>query len=181
VLPAVNIVTPLPPNTIIEWVTLDEIQCEALRAGTAYWNKLRCGRPWPSRDELNFRDMAKFLPYMALLRVIDGGADFEHRFVGDVMVRAFSVPIQNRRFSEIGVDAPSLIRNSFLIFRRVLQTRAPVFALQRIGHDVREVVYMYGERALLPLGCTSDSIDYVIGLGYNQKYVQPRPARPTSG
>jgi hypothetical protein len=161
-------VKPLPPNTVIDWITLDAIQSEPLRLGAAYWNRLRGERPWPSRDELSIRDMSRFAHYMSLVQVIDDGADFLHRIVGHAMVCAFSVPIQNRRFSEIAVDAPKLIQNSFLIFRRVLETRAPVTLCQYAGHDIRQMVYMRGERVLLPLGRTSEHIDHILAFGYNE-------------
>ena len=167
---------PLPPNTIIDWIALDEVESEFLRSGAAYWNRLRGERPWPSRDELNIRKMTHFASYMSLVQVIENGADFRHRIVGDAMVCAFSVPIQNRRFSEIAVDAPKLIRNSFLIFRKVLEMRAPVAVRQNIGHDVQEAVYMRGERVLLPLGRTNDLIDHILAFGYNETCVISRPA-----
>lgn len=161
---------PLPSNTIIDWIALEAIQFEALRSAAAYWNRLRGERPWPSRDELSIREMSRFAHYMSLVQVIDDGADFLHRIVGHAMVCAFSVPIQNRRFSEIAVDAPELIHNSFLIFRKVLETRAPVAVCHQAGHDIRQMAYMSGERVLLPLGRTSNHIDHIVAFGHNQAY-----------
>lgn len=171
----------LPSNTVIDWITPDDIQHETLRSAAAYWTQLRGDRPWPSREELNFRDMARFVPYMSLVRVIGDGADFEHRIVGDVIVRAFAVPIQNRRFSEIARDAPVLIGNSFRLFRKVLETRAPVAARRQTGLSREEVAFMYAEMIYLPLGHTTDCINHIIAFGFHEACAISAAASATAG
>jgi hypothetical protein len=159
----------LAPNTNIEWIPPDAVQHAPLCAAAAYWNRLRGDRSWPSREELSFRDMARLAPYMSLVRVIDDGADFEHRVVGDHMVCAFSVPIQNRRFSDIAVDAPGLIEISFQVFRKVLETRAPVAVRLETDHGGAEMVYARAVNIHFPLGRTEDCIDHIVVFGIREE------------
>jgi len=153
-----------PHPSTYEWLTLDQVSRAPLRAAAAYWSKLRGDRRFPARSDLNPRDMRSFLPYISLLAVIDGGADFEHKIVGDIVVRAFSVPIQNRRFSAIAEDAPELIALSFELFRKVVDTRAPLAYLQRSGNDIYHIAYSEAEMVLLPLGQSDDAVDHVAGF-----------------
>lgn len=165
---------PLPSH--IEWVTFDDIRHDALRGAAAYWEKLRGERKWPSREELKFREIAPFLPYLSLVRVIDGGADFEHRFVGEIMVRGFAVPVQNRRFSEIAFEVPDMIEASYTLFRKVLETGAPAAIRWLAGHDEQAVVFTQAERILLPFGATEDRADHIAVFGFNETRADKRPA-----
>ena len=157
--------TSLPSQaTALEWLSLDQVKEAPLRAAVAYWSAIRGDRLFPSRNDLKLRDMGGLLPYMSLVTVIDGGADFEHRIVGDAVVRAFSVPIQNRRFSEIALQAPTLIEVSFWLFRKVVETRAPLAYLQRTQSDTFKLVYTLAEMALLPLGRSDEAVDHVVAF-----------------
>jgi hypothetical protein len=157
--------------TTFEWLGLDQLREAPLRAAVAYWSAIRGNRPFPSRNELKLRDMGGLLPYMSLVTVIDGGADFEHRIVGDAVVRAFNVPIQNRRFSEIALHAPKLIEVSFWLFRKVLETRAPLAYLQRTQSDTFKLVYSLAEMVLLPLGGSDETVDHVVAFIAHKKAV----------
>jgi hypothetical protein len=163
----------MPQTSIFDWVGLDQLESAPLRVAAAYWHSIRGPRLFPAREDLKARDMAGILPYMSLVKVIDGGADFEHRIVGDVMVRAFSVPIQNRRFSEIAQEAPELIEVSFMLFRKPLETRAPVAWRQRTGHDAIHTAFTESEIVLLPLGRSPDAIDHIVGFGVHESTAAP--------
>jgi hypothetical protein len=154
----------LPPSsTTFEWLTPDTVAAAPLRAGVAWWRSARANRPYPARQDMHPRQMRGLLPYMSLVRVVDDGADFEHRIVGDVMVRAFSVQIQNRRFSEIAGDAPDFIARCYSLFRLAVETAAPVAWRSIAGFDNATIVITHGEVILLPLGRTK--VDHVLALG----------------
>lgn len=154
----------LPQTTAMDWISLDAIRHEALRAGAAYWGRLRGERPWPSREELNLREMASFVRFMSLVRVIDDGADFEHRIVGDAMAQLFTVPIQNKRFSEIAKTAPVLIEKAAFSLRKVLATRSPL-ALRERGSD-SDLLLEPAELIILPLGRSADVIDHMLCFAF---------------
>lgn len=163
----------IPHSSIIEWVPLDHLRGEPLRVAAAYWTMIRGERCFPARDDLRARAMSGILPYMSLVRVIDGGADFEHRIVGDVMVRAFTVPIQNRRFSDIATEAPELIELSFRLFRKAVEQRAPVAWRQRTGREATHTIFTDSEILLLPLGKTDEVVDHILGFGTHEAKVVP--------
>jgi hypothetical protein len=148
-------------STVFEWPKLDELETAPLKMAVEYWQSVRGTRLFPSRKELKPRAIAPVLPYLALLKVIDGGTDFEHRIVGDAQVRAFRVPLQNRRFSELADEAPELISISKLLYLKVVQTRAPVCWRARTGYDSLNVAFKEVEGVALPLGETEAAVDHV--------------------
>ena len=146
----------------VEWIAPAELRNPDIRSGYAYWDSLRGGNKWPSRHDLDLRELGSAATYMALLKVIDGGNDFEHRITGNAVVQAFNVAIQRRRFSEIADQAPHLIAHSLPIFRRVVQDGAPLAWRQRNGLDASPEIYTDSEVVLLPLG--ESEVDHVLGF-----------------
>lgn len=166
----------LPINrrpTVFEWPKLDELETAPLKMAVEYWQSVRGGRLFPSRKDLKPRAITSLLPYLALLKVIDGGADFEHRIVGDAQVRAFRVRIQNRRFSEIAAEAPTLVSVSTSLFLKVVQTRAPLCWRARTGYDAVDVVFKEVEGIALPLGEKDEAVDYVAAFNTYKMAVSP--------
>jgi hypothetical protein len=152
-----------PGDSMHACVGLDELTATQLRQAISYWDQLRAGRRFPARAELNPRQMTKLLPYMSLVKVIDGGADFEHRIVGDIMVQAYRVNIQNRRFSDIANDAPQFVAGCLPFFRRVAEHGEPVAWRTHTGHHTTDIVFTHSEVVLLPLG--AEAVDHIVGFG----------------
>jgi len=150
-----------------------------LRNGYRYWDSLRAGRLWPAREELNPRHMTELLGYMTLVKVIGGGADFEYRIVGDVMVQAYAVSIQHRTFSNIAQDVPDAMDLSFRLFRQVLRDGKPLAWHQHSGQDTTSVIFTDSEMVLLPLG--REDIDHVLGFGIHQASAGTLPPARTPG
>lgn len=165
----------LAPTATYEWLDLDDLHSEPLQAGVEWWETARGSRRFPAREDLNPRRIAGLLTYMSLLKVIDDGADFEHRIVGDVMVQAFNVPIQNRRFSEIEPEAPEFIGQCFDIFRRVVDAGAPQAWRAIEGPTSTAVVFRYSEVVLLPLG--HDKVEFILGFCCHGASTRPSAPR----
>ena len=158
--------SPLFPQTsAFHWLNPEELTSPLLQAAVSYWRKLRGDRPFPSREELKPRDMQTFLSRISLVKVIDGGADFEHRIVGDAMVQAFNVPLQNRRFTDIAKDAPEWIEHCLPLFRKVVDTGKPVAWYVRRGSEADFAVFSEAETILLPLGRTPPVVDHIVAFG----------------
>lgn len=155
----------LPQGRAFTWIEPAMLEKKATRDAYAYWVNLCADRPWPAREEMKMRDMTSFASHMALLRVLNDGEDFEHRIVGDAMVCAFDIPIQNRRFSEIAVDAPKLIAESFALFRKVVTSGAPLAWHHRVVDDEIHIVYSVAEMILLPFGRDLTRVDHVAAFG----------------
>jgi len=155
----------LPQGRKITWIEPQALAQRETQAAYAYWRRLRGPRRWPARQEMKLREAAALLPYMSLVKVIAGGADFEHRIVGDTMVQAFSVPIQNRRFSDIAADAPMLIESSLVLFRKVVALGEPIAWRQRVVRDELRIICVEAEMVLLPFGADDDGIDHIAAFG----------------
>jgi len=163
----------MPEQTDFECIPLELVESVPARLGLDVWAALRGRRRFPSRAELKLRDLASIVQYMSLIAVIDGGRDFENRFVGDAVVRAHEVPINHRRFSEIALDMPVLMQRFQPLCRRVVDSGAPLAYRGRTGHDMARVVYTDFEGVLLPLGL--QSVDYVMYVGTCTLQVNPPP------
>lgn len=155
----------MPEKTDFEWLSLDQVESAPARRGIAIWHSLRGKRRFPSRKDLKPREIASIMQHMSLIKVINGGEDFENRFVGDAVVRAHEVPIEHRRFSDIAADTPVLIERLLPLFRKVVDTGEPLAYRGRTGHDLARVVYSDFEGALLPLGENDAAVDHVIFVG----------------
>ena len=150
------------------WRSLDDIESGRLRDGLEHWNGLRGERRWPTRADLKLRNIKTLLPYIALVQVIDDGADFEHRIVGDALVQAFAVPVQNRRFSDIAWDAPEFMAAAFDIFRHTLVAGEPLTWLVETRAGATNPAFFRVEFLLMPLGDTEDRIDHLLVFGVRE-------------
>lgn len=169
----------LPKTSSSVCLPPDQLKSAPLRRAYQYWNQLRGTRAFPAREDMNARDMAGLLPYISLVKVIDGGADFEHRIVGDVVVRAFDVALQRRRFSEIAVEAPDLIERSSVAFRAVVDSRCPHAWRITTGRDSSHVVFTEAEMVLLPFGKNDNAVDHVASFTVHEACVAPSSYGPT--
>jgi hypothetical protein len=163
----------LPERTGFEQFPLDEVESTPARRGIAIWRLLRGIRRFPARDYLKLRDIVDIMPYMSLVAAIDGGRDFENRFVGDAVVRAHDVPIRHRRFSDVAKDMPTLMGGLLPLFRKVIETGEPLAYRGRTGYDMFHAVYTDFEGVLLPLGQTDETIDHILYVGACELKVSP--------
>ncbi|MDF1790294.1 MAG: PAS domain-containing protein [Thalassobaculaceae bacterium] len=53
--------------------------------GLAYWDSIRNGRPTPRREDFDPADIPRLLTHVVFLDVIDAGADFRFRVIGDAV------------------------------------------------------------------------------------------------
>lgn len=142
----------LPDETVLEFFPLDGVEDPALRGAAEYWQRLRGSRRFPSRNELSPSGFASAMRHMALVRVIDGGADFEYRIVGDSLASSFSVPLHNRKLGELDTSAPSTVVVIGGVYRRCLREGAPLVMRGVTGRNARTSMFTHFEALVLPLG-----------------------------
>lgn len=153
-----------PEKTHFELITPEDLQHPVLKLGFDYWRQLCGTRRMPDRDALDPRKIAPALSNMILVRVIDGGADFEFRIVGDEVRRAYPVPLNNRLMSDIAGDLPELADKLSLAYHRTIDSGAP-FALRiHVGLDNPEVRFTHAEAVHLPFGKCDDTVDHLLTL-----------------
>ena len=167
--PAENV----PEQTDFERIALEAVESAPTRRGVAIWRLLRASRRFPAHDDLKLKNITDIMPYMSLIAVVDGGKDFENRYVGDAVVRAHDVPIRHRRFSDVAKDMPALMEGLLPLFRKVVETGEPLAYHGRTGHDMSHVVYTDFEGVLLPLGPSEEAVDYVLYVGKCELKVSP--------
>ena len=142
-----------------------EVQHPIVKSAVVYWQLIRAQRQFPARADLTLRGMASFLPYTLIIAVIDDGADYEYRFVGDAERQSFKRDFKGMRVSQVEEIAPNfgeIIRASY---DKVRSTGLP-FAAGGLADHVQATDFLpYHETAFLPLGATDNAVDHLLAVG----------------
>jgi hypothetical protein len=154
-------------QTASHTVTLDELDNQVLKQAADYWRSRRGGRRFPARKDLHPREMAKFLRNMTLVKVVDGGADYEYRIVGDAQAQAYTIPLQGRRISEIALTAPWFGKVAEYTYDYVRRSGEPLVLRGRIGREFPEAKFVYYESLFLPLGPSDECVDHLLIVSTN--------------
>lgn len=154
----------IPDITAFHVIAPEELEALPVRIGFEYWLKRRGTRRYPARSDISPREITSALQNMSLLKV--EGDDFVYRIVGDAVVRAFNIPIQNRKMSEIAYDEPGFETIVMPLFRKVAETGEPTAIRGTTGHDVIGANFTDYENILLPLGPDDATIDHVMTFSY---------------
>jgi len=156
-----------PDQTAVHAVALDELDSLVLKLAAEYWRSLCNGRRFPARADLHPRDMAGFLRDLFLVRIIDGGADYEYRIVGDAQAQAYTVPLKGRRISEIAVAAPWFGHIAAFTYEYVRRSGEPLALRGGVGREFPEAKFVYHESVFLPLGASDDAVDHLLIVATN--------------
>ncbi|HEY0104792.1 MAG TPA: PAS domain-containing protein [Rhizomicrobium sp.] len=151
-----------PDSSSVYVVSLDRLEHAALRTAVSYWRSLRGGRRFPSRSQLSPRDMAAILRHVVLLKVLDGGADYEYRIAGDAHVQAFSIPFKGLRLGEVSVRAPVIGRVLKGLYEHVRSTGEAFGTRGWVDKELPATRFVYYESALLPLGEDDETVDHIL-------------------
>lgn len=155
---------PVQDGAVFEIIAIDDVLDPLLRQGIDYWNSLRGSRAFPARDQIVLRAIASLLSRTVLIKVIDGGRDFEYVVVGDDVGRAYSAPLIHRRISDIAKEMPTTIGFWGGVYRRICQEKKPVAVSLQAGID-GEARFSDGTVVCLPLGETDAAVDHMITFG----------------
>ena len=149
--------------TSFERIALDELESPVVRRGVAYWNILRGERRFPAREEVHPRDIVSLLKNVLLIRVLDGGADFEFRIVGDAQAQTYALPFAGKRLGDMRGTCPpyGYILNG--LFQHVTQFGEPVALRGHFGAGFANLKIAYCETVMLPLGL-GEAVDHIIGF-----------------
>jgi len=146
-------------------LTTDEIESEAVRGVVELWQSLREGRRFPARDALGPRSLKRLMRHVMLLRVIDGGADYEYRIVGNMQVQAYGTSFLGMKLSEVAREYPKFAEGQKIFFDGIRMGRDPFGYRGWIGKDMPDTRYSYHEIALFPLGPSDDIVDHILVAG----------------
>lgn len=155
-----------------EFITLEQLENPTVRFGASYWLSLRGTKCFPARHLINVRAVGNALSHMMLIKVIDGGTDFELRVVGDAIARALRVPVHKRRLSDIGSEAPMFAERNFKFYRSVVESCRPLAMRTYLGPASQELKYTHVEALILPLGSRDDLVDHLLAFAsYVSRFV----------
>jgi hypothetical protein len=118
----------------------------------------------PARSELNPRAMVGFLRNIALLRVLDGGADYDYRIAGDAHVQAYGKSFKDARLSDVIADLPQLGGMLRGVFEHVRATAAPFAVRGWIGREIKDARFVYHESCFLPLSEAGATVDHILSV-----------------
>jgi len=160
----------LPPlsdsNNALEqlshWIGLGEIDSAILLQGLAYWRGLCRERRFPSRRDVTPRGLAGLLRHTTLLRVIDGGRDYEFRVVGDAYVMAHGKSFQGMRWSDTDRLSPGYHEMIKSTYDHVVREGKPVATRGWIDRGDRGSELIYSEYIFLPLGEDDGTVDHIL-------------------
>jgi hypothetical protein len=142
---------------------MDQLEGPVVRQGVAYWNILRGERRFPAREEVHPRDFVPLLKNVVLVRVLDGGGDFEFRIVGEARTHTYALSFAGKRLSELRGIWPTYSYSLHGLFGHVAQFGEPVALRGHFGPGFSDVNIAYFESVMLPLGA-GDSVDHIIGF-----------------
>jgi len=154
-------------------IPLGDVESDIVRDAISYWQDLRGSRRFPRRDEIQPRDIRGLLRHICLLKVVDGGADYEYRVIGDAHVIAYGFSMQGKRLSEFDQYSPghhgSVLKR---LYDRVVRKGEPYALRGWIERSESQRRYIYSESLFAPLGDGTD-VDHV----FNVSVYVPRDMR----
>ena len=150
--------------TSLERIALDRLESPAVKRGAAYWNSLRGQRRFPAYEDIHPRDFAAILPNTLLVKVLDGGNDYEARIVGELQTQSYALPFSRKRLSEMEATSPVYCFSLKGLFTHIVEFREPVAVRGQLAPEFPNVTFGYFESLFLPLGANDDTVDYLLGF-----------------
>jgi hypothetical protein len=148
------------PASSIQAVAPEDLKSKPVTLALRYWKRLCGARPFPSREEIKPRDMAPFLRNVVLVRVIEGGRDYEYRITGDALVQAFGIHFKGMLLSQIAIADPDYGKAAHAVYECVRNLGQP-FALRRSIAPTATARFSYHETIVLPFG-KDGAVDHLL-------------------
>jgi hypothetical protein len=146
-------------------ISIDEARNRFVKKGIDYWRSLRGQRRFPAYGELTLRGIATILPYVVIARVIENGADYEYRYVGDAERQAFKSYFKGIRVTQVEAHSPEFGRILRRAYDQVRSTGAPFLVRGRSDHEPVDSRLPHHETAFLPLGASDAGVDHLLIVG----------------
>jgi len=126
---------------VVCFVDRAEIKSDMIAAVQTKWNAVRGTREFPTRRDIDPVAFQSWLPYLSLIE-LHIGADpdtlrVRYRLVGTEVARFAQEDFSNTWLDETGWR-PQLIAVNLALYRRLWETRKPVFGLSLVDWDNRQ-------------------------------------------
>ena len=160
---------PSPPNPadstgLGQRIEIADIADPLVQQAVAVWNAQRGAARFPNRDAMTPRAMAPFLRNIVLVRVVDGGKEYEFRVVGDAIVQVQGATLQGLTLAEIDAKLPGYGRALRPIYDELRADGAPRAYRGKIEQTPMKRPFAH-ESVLLPLGADGTSVDHILVVG----------------
>lgn len=143
-------------------IPVSEVDNAILSRGLALWREAKGAGRHPPRRAVTPRLLKPILRNTSLLKVIEGGADYEYRIVGDACVMAHGQSFQGKRWSETGEMAPGFHRVIKPFYDRVVRDKEPVAMRGWVERHGAATGAVYCEYVFLPLG--EEGVDHLLNV-----------------
>jgi hypothetical protein len=155
--------TPDTAREIGQKIAIDGLESPLLRQAVDIWNTGRGAKAFPTRDQMGPQEMRAFLRNVSLFRVLDGGADFEWRVMGDAAVQAYGRSYQGMNTGELNDVQPGMGDVIKRVCGTVVRERGPLAFRGRLlkGKDSA----LYQETVMLPLGPDESIVESILVIG----------------
>lgn len=152
------------PARARQTIALGDIENALVQKGLDLWHERRGERPMPSRADLSPKVLSGLLRNTALIRVLDGGEDFEMRIVGDALMQAQGASLQGMTMSEVDLVLPGYGEALRKVYRRVCETGNPRayrgwYVREADGHA------LFHESIVMPLADDGRLADHLLVVG----------------
>jgi hypothetical protein len=160
---------PSPPKSdatsaLGERVPVDTMRDPLLGQALAVWKEQKGSARFPSREAMTPRAMAPFLRNIVLVRVIEGGKEYEFRVVGDAMVQVQGAGFQGLTLSEIDKQLPGYGSALRPIYDELVATGEPRVYRGKVERAPIKRAFAH-ESILLPLGADGATVDHILVVG----------------
>lgn len=151
-------------------IGFDELRFAPVREGLQYWQSLCGARAYPARDQIMPRAICRILCSALLIKVIEGGADFEYAIVGDEVARTYRAHLARRKLSEVAVEMPVSSAYWGTVYRDICAIRQPRAVRYSVQLD-NEANFADAEAVLLPLGPDDETVDHIITFAKRTRHL----------
>ncbi len=151
-----------PEESSGEIISLEKLEAVPVLSGVAHWRSLCAGRRFPERADIEPPKFGPLLGHVILVKVLDDGADYEYRLVGETLVPGFNENFAGRRLSQIVASAPKFGLGLRMLYDMVRTSGEPLGYRGWVGKDMKGAEFVYHENALLPLGPEGGEVDHLL-------------------
>ena len=152
------------PDNASGVVALEAIESPILLQGLDYWRRLKGDRSYPARKDMMPRELSPLLRNIVLLRLIDGGKDYEYRIVGDAHVISHGFSMQGQRVSDIDKFSPGYGPVLKSLYDRAVRRRDAYAFRGWMERGEKTKQYIYSESLFMPMGPDEATIDHVLNF-----------------
>jgi len=150
-----------PAGPQLDYEFTDEPGAPLLKELFAYWDRKRGSRRAPRRADIDPTEIPAHLPFIHLVDVLDGGADFRFRVVGTAITAGMGRDSTGKRFSEVYGDDPRVLDSIIARFTVVVQEKRPTFTVGKIWWSPLNKKRRYAGVAL-PLSEDDETVNMIL-------------------